>query len=129
MRKWKEAFLAHFSDREDIGIDEVYARFFMSEGLPKHCVFDCLNLIEIEYQLPAGLIRPSDSLQKLLKPVATKNPIRWFFYRSQEEDRESELNYQLNKRLRQYGTFEAWQKFETIGDYVHAWCGGVPHPA
>ncbi len=126
MSKWKEEVLARFSDREDIGIDEVYARYFMKEGLPKDCVTECLRLIEVEYEVCAGLIRPSDSLQKFLKPVDTRSPLRWFLYRAREEDSESELSYELSKRLGKHGMFEAWQKFETIADYVHAWCGCKP---
>jgi hypothetical protein len=123
---WRKSLLDRFSDHEDIGIDEVYARYFMKEGLPRECVFECLKLIEIEYELPAGLIRPSDSLERLLKPVETRNPLRWFLYRHREEDIESELNYELSKRQRKHATFEAWQKFETIADFVHAWCGRKP---
>lgn len=126
---WRKALLARFGDREDIGIDKVYARYFMEDNLPKDEVFECLKVIEFEYELPAGLIRPGDRLKELFRPVPTKNPLLWLFYRSREEDSESEINYELGKRMRKHGTFDSWQKIETFGDFIRAWCGQRPTKA
>ncbi len=129
--RWRKTILNRFSDREDIGIDEVYRRYFMQDNLPKE-VLECLRLIEIEYELPAGLIRPADRLEKLFKPVETKNPLLWLFYRSPEEDSESEINYELGKRMRRHGTVESWSHITKFGDLtfrelIKAWCGLTPN--
>jgi hypothetical protein len=123
---WQQAILDRFADRADIGKLELYARYFEEPGLSKQCVMECFELIESEYEIPAGLLRPEDKLAKLVDPVKAKNPLRWLFYRSREEDIESEINHQLAKRMRRHGTLNKWPKVETIDDLIRAWCGLTP---
>lgn len=94
----------------------------------KDKVFECLKLIEDEYQVPAGLLRPDDKLEKLFDPVVAKNPWRWLVYRTREGDSETEINYELGKRIRRSGTVQSWSHVEkfgdlTIRDFIRAWCG------
>jgi hypothetical protein len=126
---WRTVFLGRFADREDIGKEEVYRRYWEKAGLPKADVFECLNLIESEYELPAGLLRPEDSLSKLYQPVATKNPWRWLVYQTRAGDRQSEIKYELGKQMRKHGTLGTWASIETIDDLIRAWCGRKPGQA
>lgn len=123
---WRRAFLSRFSDRENIGKERLYERYFMKEGLPKEAVFECLDLIEFEYELQAGILRPEDKLTKLFEPVATKNPWRWLVYQVREGDSQSEINHELAKRMRQQGTLGTWSRIETFDDLIRAWCGQKP---
>ena len=122
----KDALRRRFGDREDLGKDGLYTQYYFATDLPKEVVLELLELIEVEYDLSPGLLRPEDNLSKLVEPIATRNPWRWLVYRTAGEDRQSELNYQLAKRMRQYGTVRAWSKFETVDDLVRAWCGLKP---
>src|SRR5438046_2951640 len=123
---WHESFLKRFAERKDIGKDRLYAEYFMEDNLPKKEVLECLSLIESEYDLPAGLLRPDDKLTKLFEPVKTKNPLLWLIYQTRAEDRKSELNYELAKRMHQHGILGRWSKIDTIGEFIHAWCGKIP---
>lgn len=122
-RHWRSAFLNRFADRDDIGKENLYKRYFEAAGLPQKEVFECLELIEFEYEISAGLLRPEDKITKLFDRVATKNPLRWLVYRTREDDSASEVNYELTKRMHKYRTLGSWPKIETIDDLVRAWCG------
>ncbi len=123
---WRAALLSRFADREDIGKKELYRRYFAEAGLPEAAVLECLDLIELEYNFPPGLLRPEDKLTKLFEPVATKNPWRWLVYQVKEGDSQSEIEYELSKRQRQYGTIGTWSRLETVNDLIRAWCGQKP---
>lgn len=123
---WRDALLSRFAKRQDIGKEVLYARYFEPEGLPKDAVFELFDLIEFEYQIPAGLLRPEDKLTKLFEPVATKNPWRWLVYQVKAGDIENELSYQLARRMRQHGTYGLWPDVETVGELTRAWCGQKP---
>jgi hypothetical protein len=92
---WRAEMLRRFADREDIGKEELYKRYFAD--LPKEDVLKCLELIEFEYELPAGLLRPAGRLEKLFEPVASKNWWRSLVYQIRAGDRENELTLQLSK--------------------------------
>lgn len=125
---WTSVMRSRFVDREMLSRDECYDFYFKPLGLPKEMVFECLGLVEFEFEVPIGLLRPTDKLSVLFIPVETKNPWKWLVYRAREDDSQSELNYQLSKRLRQFGTFDLWENIETIEDFVRAWCGEKPMP-
>lgn len=124
---WRAAILSRFAGREKLSKEELYDSYFRQEGLPKEAVLECLGLIDEEYEFLAGFLRPEDKLKKLFEPVATKNPWRWLVYQVREGDSETELGYQLGKRTRQHGTFDARKDIETVGDFIRAWCGQKPH--
>jgi hypothetical protein len=123
---------SRFSDRELLSRDHCYEVYFAPLGLPKEEVLECLDLIEFEFEVPAGLLRPTDRLlSTLFAEVPPKNPWNlWkeLVYRMREGDSQSELNYELGKRLRRYGTLDLWKntKIETIEDLLRAWCGEPP---
>lgn len=119
---------SRFDNRELLGRDECYHLYFEPLGLTKEKVLECLELIEFEFEVPVGLLRPADKLSLLFAPVPTRNPFKELFYRMREEDSQSELNYQCSKRLREYGTLDLWKdiEIETIERFLRAWCGEHP---
>lgn len=128
---WQKSIVARFEGRENLTKEQLYTHYFETLGLPKNEVFDCLGLIEFEYDFPVGLLRPEDKLEKLIKPVSTRNPWRWLVYRTHEGDSESELDYELGKRMRIHGTVGSWAHIKefsdlTFGDFIKAWCGRTP---
>jgi hypothetical protein len=123
---WRATFLGRFAGRPDIGKEELYEHYWKQAGLPKRDVFECLDLIETEYELPGGLLRPEDKLEKLFEPVATKNPWHWLVYHTRAGDRYNEINHELGKRMRRHGTLGVWKHIDTIDDLMRAWCGQKP---
>ncbi|HUQ32751.1 MAG TPA: hypothetical protein VM095_11565 [Pyrinomonadaceae bacterium] len=123
MAYWQEVIRARFGEREDLGVEVLYARYWAAEGLSKLEVLECLNLIETEYELPAGILRADDSLDLLFDSISTRNPFKWWSAQPPIEDRASEINYQLGMRLKDHGTLGTWTNIKTIDDLIHAWCG------
>ena len=121
---WRSEILRRFGDREDIGKREVYQQYWSE--MPEQAIMELFELIAIEYKLPAGLLRADDSLDKLLAPVRTRNPLKWLVYQLRAGDRQSELNRELTNRMKQDGTLGKWEKIDTIDDLVRAWCGRLP---
>lgn len=125
---WTSVMRSRFSDRELLNRDQCYDLYFEPLDLPKEKALECLDLIEFEFEVPVGLLRPTDRLSLLFAPVPTRNPLKCLFYRGREEDSQSELNYELSKRLRRYGTLDLWKniEIETIETLLRAWCGERP---
>jgi len=123
-RKWLAAIRQRFSDRDDIGRERVYELYFAKAGLPKEEVFECFDLVESEYGYIAGLLRPEDRLEKLFKPVPTRNPFKWAAYEIMAGDRQFWFGNELFKRRRRHGTIAERTSIpmETIDDFVRAWC-------
>jgi hypothetical protein len=127
-KKWLASIRRRFADREDIGRERVYESYFEKEGLPKASVFECFDLIDTEYGRISGLVRPDDSLDKLFEPVATKNPFRWMTYETMAGDRQLWFSQDLKKQMKKHGTLLLdLRVLKTIGDFVRAWCGKLPH--
>ncbi len=123
---WHKSFLSRFADREDIGKDKLYKEYF--SDLPKEEVTEFFDLIEFEYEIPAGLLRPDDEASKLFDPVPRKGVWHWFFYDTREGDSQIEITNQLVKREKLYGTYEKW-KIDTVDDLIRCWCGQKPRNA
>lgn len=127
---WTSVMRSRFSDREMFSRDQCYEVHFAPLGLPKEKVLECLDIIEFEFEVPVGLLRPTDRLlSTLFAEVPTRNPWKLLVYRMREGDSQSELQYELNKRLRRYGTLGPWKNIdiETIEDLLRAWCGERPY--
>jgi hypothetical protein len=116
------ALRQRFSDRVEFTWEEAYQQLFASPDLPQAGVFECFGLIELEYGIPAGVLRPDDSLDELFAPIPTKHPWWWMVYQVQAGDREAEILRQVDKRLRRHGQ-KLRGGLRTIGDLIHAWCG------
>lgn len=128
-RYWREAVRARFGGRENLSKGEFYRRYYSASGIREDSLLECLSFIEGEYDFPVGLLRPEDKLTKLFAPVETRNPWRWLVYRVKEGDVQSEVEYEVAKRQRRYGTTGRWSRLETVDDLIRAWCGKLPHPA
>lgn len=118
---WHKTLLSRFADREDIGKEKLYEQYF--SDLPKTDVFEVFDLIEFEYEIPAGLLRPEDNLSRLFEPVKTRNPFKWLEYQVREADSRIEIINELVKREKQHGTYGDQSKIETIDELIYAWCG------
>jgi hypothetical protein len=57
---YRNGLLARFAGRETLGKEEWHDRFYAGEGFRRTEVFELLDLIEEAYDIPAGLLRPSD---------------------------------------------------------------------
>jgi hypothetical protein len=125
-KRWQDVLQGRFCHRENLGKSELYKRYWQKQGLPEAAVLECLEFIEEEYEISSGVLRPEDHLQQLFEPVATRNPLKWLEYETGAEDRKSELNYQLAKRMGKHGTLGTWKNIDTIDDLVRAWCGLGP---
>jgi hypothetical protein len=113
--------LARFSDRPDLGRDGVVAAYW--GALDQERLGQFLDLIEVEFRLPAGLLRPDDAVGKLVDPFPVQNPITWYFAESARQDALSELYYQLGRQLAARGVTTPAPVPDTIGRFVELWCG------
>jgi hypothetical protein len=127
MNKRSSILLKRFEGRKDLGKEGLFETFFKPIGLDKKDVLECLDEIELGYEIPPGVLRPEDSMSKLNERVTTRNPIEWFLWVGRNEFAGDDLLDELNRRLRKYGTFDDWGKtIQTFGDLVKAWCGKRP---
>jgi hypothetical protein len=128
-RKWRAGIRERFGDREDIGREAVYERYFASEELPRVQVFEVFDLIESEFGPIGGLLRPKDNLvEKFFTPVKTNNPFRGMTYEVRAGDSQLSIGDELEKQLKKYGISEYadWPRIETIEDLVRVWCSRIP---
>jgi hypothetical protein len=121
MGSWERAIRARFGDREDLGTAGVHTRFW--PHLPRDQFDQLAQLLDAEYRIPVGLLRPEDALSKFSDPVPTRNPWRWLSYRTAEGDRWSEINYQLVHRLDRRGAPLPKPPAMTVDALVRVWCG------
>ena len=121
-RYWREWLHERFGDRPALSRDEA-VRMFWSD-LPPEDVAAFFEMIETEYQLDVGLLRPDDNLERFTTPIQTKNPLRWFAVEPGLEDSASELNYQIVQRAET--GLANYLPVHTVGEYVRIWCGLAP---
>ena len=119
-RAWSETLRGRFPRDEVLDRESAFQRYW--NEFPKRDVFEFFDLVEVEYGIPAGLLRPEDPLALLLTPISTKNPLKWLFFQASTEDAASELNYRLGKRLARAGVQPVEKPLVTIGEYVRFWC-------
>jgi hypothetical protein len=112
--------LSRFGDREDLGLGGARNRFWPE--LDEQAVISILTLIEREYGLPSGILRPGDSLEKLFQPIETKNPLKWMMYQLRASDKKSEINYELGRRMARSTKTSNDAKITTVDDLVRSWC-------
>jgi len=122
-RYWREWLQERFGDRAALPREEAVRQFWFD--LPPEDLAEFFELIEIEYGLDVGLLRPDDNLARFTTPIRTNNPLRWWAVEAALEDRASELNYQIVQRADQFGLAQ-YLPVHTVGQYVRVWCGRVP---
>lgn len=126
--EWREAKLARFTGRENLGKTGLYELYFKPLGLPEKEVMECFQEIESDFEIPAGILRPEDPMTKLTDRVGTNNPLKWFWWLGRNEFSGDDLMEELGVRLRKYGTFHEWKTIDTFEDLVRAWCGQKSNP-
>lgn len=95
-------------------------------ALPESDLRALFALVEQEFTIPAGMLRPNDDLDQLLAPLSIRRPLWWFRVEPALEDATSELSYQLARRLKASGhTVPKDFRVRTFNDLVLAWCGLV----
>jgi hypothetical protein len=123
-KRWRAAVATRFPDREVLSHAALYERCWAAAGLPQAEIAAFLQLFEEEFGIPAGLLRPEDSLAALWTPVASRNPFRAMYYRFWADEHWGELNYRLGQRLHRRGQSSfAAGVVTTVDDFVWAWCG------
>ena len=120
LRVWLQE---RFGDRHALSRDEAVQTFW--SDLPPEDLANFFEMIETEYRLDIGLLRPDDDLARFTRPIKTKNPLRWFAVEPGLEDTASELNYQIGQRADQFGLAH-YLPVHTVGEYVRVWCGLAP---
>src|SRR5258705_14010473 len=117
---WREWIQERFGDRSTMPRDEAIETFWAH--IPKAKLEEFFELIEVEYGIEPGLLRPEDNLERLTAPIKTKNPLRWFLVEPRIEDASSELNYKLAKRAKRKGIRDR-VPVSTVAEYVCVWSG------
>ena len=94
----------------------------IAPGLPASDAQALASLLEEEFGIPIGLLRPDDDLERLVAPLPFRNPFTWMFAEAALEDGVSEINFQLQKQLaRRHRTL--LRPPRTIRELFVAWCG------
>lgn len=118
---------ARFAGRNARPMREWYERFFASQQLAWADVEALGKMIQFEYGIPVGLLRPEDSLRVLWLPVPTRRPWRSLVFQMAAADREASIIEDVDERLRHLGTRAVWDHpIHTVNDLMCAW--GRPAP-
>ena len=110
---------ARLPDREALSRDAAIAEFWAA--YPRGALEELADLWEQELSIPFGVLRPDDSLERLLAPFPVgglRGALSWLFAEAALEDGLSELNYRLGKRRRE----TSLPPIRTVADLVAAWC-------
>src|SRR5690606_41832120 len=97
-RPCAKVLLGRLSGRTELSRDEALAA--LGEGLPAHEVGELARLLEEEFGISLGLLRPQDSLEALWAPVSMRQPLQWLWAQAALEDAVTEVNQQLQIRRR-----------------------------
>ncbi len=110
---------ARLADRTELSRAQAIAQYWAT--LPPGPLAEIADLIELELSLPFGLLRPDDSLRRLLAPFPLGNPLTWLWAEAALEDGISEINYQLAARSQnRHSPAPA-----TVGELIAQWCGAA----
>jgi hypothetical protein len=126
---YRNGLLARFSDREAMSKDQLFQRYWKPSGLDRTEVLELLSLIEEAYGIPAGLVRPSDPIDKLTDRVTEKRWWRGPIHDVIAGDRQFWLQEEFGRKLKKYGLSKKVAKVETINELVMLWCGQIPGEA
>lgn len=86
-------------------------------------VSELFRLLEQEFRIDVGFLRPDDSLYALFSPVSTFNPLAWMIFRGLESDAKNEIGAELVRKRRKRGLPELLTtEPRTFGELVVAWC-------
>jgi hypothetical protein len=118
---WLSRLRKHFNGREELTIDNLAIEFRALDKDSRDALEHVTALIQSEYGIPSGLLRPSDSLKLFTDAEMPRNPLRWLFDRAAMEDRATELHYRLALQREKTGRPNVPTPPATLQDYVKAW--------
>jgi hypothetical protein len=122
---WRDWLHERFPDREILSRADARHRFWAD--LPAERLDEFFDMFELEYSVSVGILRPSDELTTLAKPIASRNSLRWLAVEPALEDKASELNSLICSRAGMFGLLDALPVW-TVDEYVRVWCGVRPSP-
>lgn len=123
---YRAGLLARFGERDVLSKDELYDRFWADRRLDQTEVFGLFDLIEEAYDIPAGILRPEDSIELLTARVPEQHWWRGPIHDVIAGDRQFWVQEELGHKLRDYGTYDHIQHIRTIDELVLSWCGWWP---
>lgn len=123
---YRNGLLARFADRVALSKDELFQRYWAAMRLDRDEVFELFELIEEAYDIPVGLIRPDDSIDKLTERVPEKRWWRGPFHDVIAGDCQLWLQEELDGKIKKYGLSKSVERVETIHELVMIWCGHIP---
>ena len=107
---------ARLGNRSELSRAQAIAQHWAT--LPSGPLAEIADLIELELSIPFGLLRPDDSLERLLAPFPLGNPLTWLWAEAALEDGISEINYQLAARSQD----RSRPAPATVGELLAQWC-------
>lgn len=117
---YRRGLLRRFADREALPLEGAWAHFW--SDLPKSEVVDFLHEVEGSYRIPAGLLRPTDSVQLLVAPVPARSWWRDHCHDLYQGEAASTLEFGIvaKREGRSLPKPTAWP--ETIDGLVRLYC-------
>ncbi len=106
--KYNRRKIARLGRREEVPLDDFYARFYAGTGLAKEIVRESLREIESATDIPATLLRPDDRFGVELAPLAGE----------EFGDGLVELIWNTSRREKESGLRVDLSKITTIDDYI-----------
>ena len=95
-------------------------------SLDETCVSECLTFLQDVLALPIEQLKAADDIVALVQPPKTRNPVRWYFMRSEFESVIDELESEISYRERSRGQSQEEQKRlgmpRTLEQIVRRWC-------
>lgn len=125
-QEYKNTLLARFADRESLNKQTFYRHYLQSQKIDQTEADELFELIEEIYQIPAGLLRPKDTIILLTGKVEHTKWWCGIFHETTAGNNEFWLQEELDKKLKKYGTEKNIKRIHTINDLFLAWCGFVP---
>ena len=121
---WLTNLQSHFQGRPEQSIEELFQSFSLPSEVQPGDFEQALSVFKDAYDIEPRQLRGDDPLSWFTEGPESRNPIEWYFARSQLEDRVSDLTYHLKlaRRRRRVGTM--LRSPENIREYVLA-CVGI----
>lgn len=108
---------------------DAYERYWARLRVPMDETSQALMLVEREYKVPVGKLRPWHALHRVFAPTKGKHRYRWLHIRSYEVGSSDVLVWGVWARVKAAGHEEAWLRaggMSRLGDVVLAYAGRPP---
>ena len=125
-RAWSDQLAKRFAERPEIPLEEVFKRDFQHQGVARADFHSCCELLVDELAIPVAKLLPLDDLSFVLNSPKPRTPWQWLVFQTREGDSMSEIEHQLDLRMKRAGTRDHWNQISTFRDLVRAWSGLLP---